>query len=204
MKFKSPRSLLICFLFSIFLQSTSYAESKNENTKQAISIEQVLATQDKHQTGQFTQKRYLSVLTKPLVSSGHFSISEETALVWALERPFELTYSFDGSKLTQSEFGETSTISSKDDPMLVGFFSFFHSVISGNSSDINTLFEQEHLQTVPGQHVFTLVPKKAFLKKSFKAVTIKVIDRKITEIHIKENEKDRIELTFSSSEDLSS
>lgn len=165
-------TLLLCMLFT-----TSLAEEKREtlSPKKAlnnVSIRELFQSVHLSETGEFTQQRHLSALNAPLKSSGYYTLIKNNALTWHIQSPFEIKYHYDGKTLTQTEFGETHSISLKDDPSLVGFFSFFFEILNGDGEQLEKHLKLKHLDTEEKSSTYHFTPKKGFLKKAFHTLNI--------------------------------
>lgn len=168
------------------LSSSDQTDAIQQNLEQLLTSVQ--------QSGRFEQQRYLAVLDAPLISKGTFSIDKQHGLLWSVESPFAIEYAYDGKTLSQTEFGEASIIGLKQDPALVGFFSFFYDILQGNTQDLNSLFKLETDQSHP--YAVRLTPQQRFLKKSFEYIRIELIEDTIKQITIVETTSDKVVLLF--------
>lgn len=176
---------------------SSNIENQQDRKRETPNLSTLLSSNPKNQSGQFKQRRFLSAFNQPLVSEGTFKFTKNESLNWNIDIPFSVQYLYDGKTLTQTEFGESNKIGLKDDPMLVGFFSFFYDLIHGDTQEIERLFTGTITPFQSGNYEITLTPKKSFLEKSFRNVLINIDDMNISRVQIFENDLDRIELEFS-------
>lgn len=191
------RLLAMCILCAFKLVALPTNASAEEQLRTLLS--QLSNNSQKTNSGTFSQSRFMSVLDEPLVSNGRYALLDGGVLQWHILSPFEISYAYDGSTLTQTEFGESHVITLKDDPMLIGFFSFFHEIMQGNTQALDNLFEITVNRASKGEINTQLLlrPKKAFLKKSFKEVRIDLSGDALAKIDIIESVSDKVSLSFS-------
>ncbi len=188
--FKLSKVRLLATVLLLLISFVCHADAPQ------TSLESLIGQQPDKSSGRFKQDRFLAVLANPLVSTGQFSFEQEQAMSWHIDTPFEIKYNYDGDVLTREEFGETIRLSIKDDPMLVGFFSFFFQLIQGDIKSINRLFDHSITEVSTDTQKIILKPKKRFLEKSFRDIIIDVSKGQLHQLQINESDKDRIVLTF--------
>ncbi len=146
---------------------------------------------ENHYQGTFVQERHLSVLLQPLISKGKFSIVAGEGVVWSINEPFSVQYSYNGNTLLRCADIETNKncidVGKKEDPMLHGFFSFFYKVLGGDKKSLLEWFSPVESDE---KNLLILEPKKAFLKKTFKRITLQHDNSRITQVVIEESDLD--------------
>lgn len=92
--------------------------------------------------GDFKQTKSIKKLNRDFVSTGTFSISKKSGVVWNTQKPFpsELTVS-DSSITERSANGAVRTISTKDNPIFAEFSKVIKAMLFGNISELEANFK---------------------------------------------------------------
>lgn len=101
------KCLLSLALSLILLCSPSYADSdyselfsQHANSAELAKFSQQLSPSEQAK-GKFTQKRYLKVLKKPLLSQGEFIFAKDLGVIWQQNSPFASTLILKDKQLIQ-------------------------------------------------------------------------------------------------------
>ncbi|MDO3383466.1 outer membrane lipoprotein carrier protein LolA [Gilvimarinus algae] len=74
---------------------------------------------------QMEQRKHLSVLHEPMVSTGEFSLSAAGNMRWHIAEPFAVTYRVEGERIEREIEGERELITASSEPSVYGFFQVF-------------------------------------------------------------------------------
>lgn len=148
-----------------------YPVDESAATADALArLSQELAKQDRIQ-GDFVQKKFLSILDKPLLSSGSFAISRAQNFVWQVEEPFAVSYRFADRSLHRQDGSGEQVVKPAEDPMLYGFFAFFSTLFDLSQADLEKLFHVYF--TEQGEHwVLGLQPKDARVRQTVASIVV--------------------------------
>jgi hypothetical protein len=176
---------ILFFYLSLFLLSTnfSFAETLDDiNTK--LSKPAFLHAQ-------FTQEKFLKVLTLPLKSEGQFWISQSQGIVWLVEKPIysQVTITPQGISLSDKQSQKTAKSMEYIGKLL-------QNLLAG---DLNKL-EEEFTITVlnnnaKGEWVINLEPKSLLLRKGIHNITLSG-NTFITQLVLHEATGDKTDIRF--------
>ena len=122
--------------------------------------------------GKFTQRKTLTILKKPLTSSGNFLATEKKGLYWRQQSPFLsetlVTNDFLAQRIRE---GEVKQYSTEEQPLLNNIFRVFLAVWRG---DINTLNESFESQIKTSSHGWKmiLIPTDMLMKKAVSKIIV--------------------------------
>lgn len=146
-------------------------------------------------TGNFTQRRDIKILSKPLLSSGHFSLSQAQGLVWRQTQPFASTLRVTANKIQQTILNNPPTvITRKEQPLVFTVSSVFLSVFQGDISQIQQYFNVYFTGNTE-QWQIALKPKAAPLNKAIKSVEL-AGGRYISSIVLKEAQQNKMTINL--------
>ncbi len=140
----------IVLIFVLYFLSTAIASTPDlfqaplAEPSQVAVFERVNARLRQQQgvTAEFIQTKYLSVLTRPLLSSGRFIFSEQRGVLWNQKSPFIQTLVI--SKGGIAEYLEDGTLQSAPTAgqgAVTGFSTMFLSLFSGDVTELKEQFE---------------------------------------------------------------
>lgn len=87
------------------------------------------------------QDKTLHVLKKPLHSEGHMLFARDQGLFWEISKPFPAITVITATKLVQIADGQTSVITTAQQPALAGIAQVFFPVLSGDLSALQHHFD---------------------------------------------------------------
>lgn len=134
------------------------------------SLSDKLASQT-HIKGHFVQKKFLSILDKPLRSEGSFALSGQNNFVWQIEQPFAVSYRFSKGDLYRQDSRGKAQVKPADAPMLYGFFVFFNTLFDLSQTELDKAFHL-YFQQQNQQWVLGLRPKEARLKNAIDTIVV--------------------------------
>ena len=125
----------------------------------------------------FTQKRIIEGLQKPIISEGFMIISIKDGLFWNQASPFPMTMQLTPKKMvSQVANGPQEIITAKDNPMLFQFNHLLSALFTMNSETIAEYFSIESITESPKGEVITLKPLTAPVDKIFKEIILTIQD----------------------------
>ncbi len=144
----------------------------------------------------FTQKKKIKVLRRPLRSSGSFLISSEKGLYWRAATPFENIFIITPKALFQkSENADPITIKAEERPVIYGFTRVFLSLFSGDTQQLDKEFEL-YFSGTPEAWTIGLVPKSKIMGKLIDRIVV-CGSETIQQVDFREASGDRTLIDFS-------
>lgn len=117
-------------------------------------------------SGDFKQTQYIQLLSSPLVSHGHFSLSQTKGLIWQQTTPFTSVLTMTQDKMTQRLGNNAETVITKaSQPIVFSFANIFLSLFQGNIGNLEQYFTIYFAGTKDAWHII-LVPKDSPLNKA--------------------------------------
>ncbi|WP_440993452.1 outer membrane lipoprotein carrier protein LolA [Cysteiniphilum litorale] len=168
----SAAFFVVFILFNLAQASTDNIfdhplSAKNEQAFIEVQKEQA---QISHVTGNFTQTRFMKLLSKPLKSSGRFELSKTQGLKWLQEEPFQSTLIVTEDSIKQSIEGKTAVvITKKEQPIVFSFTTVFLSIFKGNTDALKQYFKIYFMQNGDTWHI-ALKPLGAPLDKAIQSI----------------------------------
>jgi hypothetical protein len=106
-------------------------------------IQSILAKQ-KVLCGNFEQSKYLTGFKKPLLSSGRFCVAADKGVLWRTLQPFPNTLRLTRNEIVQTQDGRVAMrINAQQEPTVRAINGVLFSLLSGDLSQLETLFESE-------------------------------------------------------------
>lgn len=188
----------IAFGFFLLFYVCTYAQLQpltNKNQTAFNTIEQSLSKNDTI-SGNFQQTRKMKLLSKPLASSGHFTLSKKSGLVWIQTKPFKSTLVVTDNKIEQQFENAPPTIITKaEQPLVFSFTKIFLSIFQGNTKEIQTYFNIA-FEGTPANWKIKLTPKSSPLNKAITTIELNG-NKKVKQIIINETQDNQMILRFS-------
>lgn len=141
--------------------------------------------------GQFSQKRFLNGLSKPMTTSGDFVLVKNQGLLWLMKKPFEnrLRVKADGiSQWSGTEWVAGQTAGQGEQVKL------FLGLLSGEISALSGQFDLALNGTAKAWQL-DLNPNSLLMKQIFEKIEIRG-DQVVKSIEIREKQGDRILIEF--------
>lgn len=174
----------ILAIFLMLFSSMAMAFSENE-------LMQTLQ-QPQNVQGDFTQSRFLKSLTKPIVTSGQFSLVKSKGLLWQMKKPFDTSLRVTSAGIEQwngSAWNSNQKFGQSDQIRL------FLGLLSGDISALSAQFDAS-LSGSEKQWQLTLTPKTLIMKQIFTQIQLRG-DALVKEIELNEKQGDRTLIQFS-------
>ncbi|MDH3265494.1 MAG: outer membrane lipoprotein carrier protein LolA [Gammaproteobacteria bacterium] len=98
--------------------------------------------------GNFTQRREIAILQKPLLSSGYFILSDK-GLYWRQDHPIAALMIADNERLMQQiADGPLQDINTAENPVVLSFSKSFLSIFRGSETELRENFDLEFVTDV--------------------------------------------------------
>ena len=95
----------------------------------------------------FSQKRNIAILSKPLLSEGQFLYRKNSGICWAINKPFPATLVLMESAIVQkNEDGSEHVIDALKNPIVAELTGLFTSIFSGDNQKVFSSFDVYLLQ----------------------------------------------------------
>ena len=178
--------LLICSVTSTVAAMTS------QQKQDVITRINKTAAGLKSMTCNFTQTKYLSLLSDKMVSEGKMSYKQPNKLRWEYTSPYQYLFIFNGTKVYVGNKSRKDVIDTQTNKVFKEVARIMMSTVTGtalsNSSDFS-------IDVADGKSFWkvTLVPKKKEMKKMFTKIELSFnkSNLMISEINIYEKNNDR-------------
>ena len=122
--------------------------------------------------GHYRQTRQIALLSRPLDSSGRFTLSGR-GLQWQQEEPFNLVLVADGERLAQQlDDGPVTSIDNSMQPMVVAFSRIFLDIFRGQHADLDDDFDIRFERDNEAWEI-GLTPTSYPLSEAIKQITLK-------------------------------
>ena len=174
----------ILFLLFTLFSTQLFAFSQNELVTQLQQPQNV--------QGSFTQLRFLKSLTKPITTSGQFTLVKSKGLLWQMEKPFATTLKVTPTGIQQwngsawvgnQKFGQSDQIK------------LFLGLLSGDISALSAQFDTA-VSGSKANWTLKLTPKTLIMQQIFTQIQLRGGDL-VTEIELAETQGDRTQIQFS-------
>ena len=187
--------LLVISIFVITLKLSITANAANIDKPSNFLTIQKQLSKTKNIQGKFTQERVIKVLTNPLISSGHFSLSKTKGLKWIQEKPFSSTLTLNSSVLTQTIANNPPMILTKaKQPFVFSFSKIFLSIFNGDQNTLKQSFNIKLNGNIENWNMI-LTPKSSPLDKAIKFVNLKG-GKTIDQVIVKNVKNDQLIIKF--------
>lgn len=153
----------------ILIGFATAAFGDNQNNFHAVQAELSKTT---YLTGNFTQIRYIKLLSSPLKSAGVFVFSEKNGLIWKQMIPFQSTLTVTDSQLTQKiGNGPVTVFTKKQQPIIFLFTKIFLSAFKGNVAVLAPYFKI-HFSGNTRHWVMFFVTRNSPMNKAIKSIEL--------------------------------
>ncbi|MDA8383287.1 MAG: outer membrane lipoprotein carrier protein LolA [Betaproteobacteria bacterium] len=147
----------------------------------------------------FVEKNYLSVLDKPVVSSGDLSFVAPDRLEKRTLVPRPETMTLDGDSLTVTLPGKSPmTVSLRQHPDVAAFVESIRGTLAGDLTGLQAFYTLK-LAGSPGRWQLTLTPKQEQLARLFDRIVIRGRRADIRSIDLEERDGDHSEMVITQS-----
>ncbi len=141
--------------------------------------------------GDFTQKKYLSGMEKPLISHGQFVLARGRGLIWRVVKPIETTLAITDKALVQRRDGQTvKRLSQADHPELKVVSSLMLAVFNADLSQLKNTFHVERREGHGDGWRYQLMPRTDAVKQVVQKIRVRG-DQQLRQITIKRPNGDK-------------
>ena len=163
----------------------------------AFTLDQLMADLAQHKGGRarFVEKRYLSVLDKPVVASGEMTYSPPDRLEKRTLLPKPETLVLDRDTLTMERDKRKLSINLNSRPEAQAFVESIRSTLSGNRASLERSYSLQ-LKGSSNQWVLTLVPVESAILLLLQRITVSGSKGQVRSIEYLQPDGDRTELTI--------
>lgn len=182
----------ILFLLLIYSVTSTVAAMTSQQKQDVIARINKTAAGLKSMTCNFTQTKYLSLLSDKMVSEGNMSYMQSNKLRWEYTSPYQYLFIFNGTKVYVGNKSRKDVIDTQTNKIFKEVARIMMSTVTGtalsNSSDFS-------IDVADGKSFWkvTLIPKKKEMKKMFTKIELSFnkSNLMISEINIYEKNNDR-------------
>lgn len=181
---RSVQLLLVSITVTMLMSRASSAE--------VLDVEQLmkqLATST-YDTVQFTERKYLHSLSKPLELSGLLKYEAPDHFVKQTLQPRPETMTIDGDTLTIERSGKSRTLQLQDYPMMQAFIECIRGTMRGDLSGLRQYYNLEFSGDMQHWQI-TLLPKDSRLLKVIQTILITGNANHIDVVEIRQAKGDR-------------
>ena len=144
--------------------------------------------------GNYSQTRQIADLSRPIISSGRFLLSE-SGLQWQQEKPFDNVIVADGKRVAERMAdGPVKSVDSSRQPVVVAISRIFLDMFRGRHADLEDNFTvqfEQHSETWE----IGLTPTRSPLSRAIKQITLKGRER-IDQISVSSGVSDQMTIRF--------
>ena len=146
----------------------------------------------------FSQTKYLSMLSDKMVSDGKIYYSKSDKLRWEYTSPYQYLFIFNGTKVYVGNNSKKNIIDTNTNKVFKEIARIMMNTVTGtalsNNGDFETALSEDN-----NQWIVTLTPKKKELKSMFTKVVLYFNKKSniVSEINIFEKNGDRTNIKFS-------
>ena len=146
----------------------------------------------------FSQTKYLSMLSDKMVSDGKIYYSKSDKLRWEYTSPYQYLFIFNGTKVYVGNNSKQNIIDTNTNKVFKEIARIMMNTVTGTALSNNGDFETS-LSMDNNQWIVTLTPKKKELKSMFTKVVLNFNKKSniVSEINIFEKNGDRTNIKFS-------
>lgn len=145
--------------------------------------------------GQFEQKKQITALERPLLSSGDFLVARNRGVIWRTQKPFAQTLRLSRSEIVQEQDGQVRLrLSSEREPGVKAINQVLFALFAGDLGALEKSFSVSGKTEGP-QWRAALHPTSSSLVQMFKEIRIEGASH-VQRVEILEANGDRTEIRF--------
>lgn len=165
------RNFIFSFVASVVLLFALAVEAQPVNGVTQSELNKYLVLKPVMR-GSFVQQKKITILKKPLFSSGVFLASEEMGLYWQQKSPFLsetiVTHDFMAQRIKR---GEVNRFTFEEQPLLVGVSRIFLAIWKGDMGVLNKEFDST-IEFSGGSWKMVLTPANEMVKKVITRIVV--------------------------------
>ena len=159
---------------------------------QLADLMQLLA-QNKSGQARFVERKYISMLDKPLESSGEMSYTAPDRMEMRTLKPKKEALLLDGDRLTLERDGRQRTVSLQSYPEVSAFVEGIRGTLAGNRQALEKVY-QVHLLGNAGRWQLMLVPRDPAMSRIISRIRIVGSQADVTQVAYDHADGDRSEM----------
>ena len=159
---------------------------------QLADLMQLLA-QNKSGQARFVERKYISMLDKPLESSGEMSYTAPDRMEMRTLKPKKEAMLLDGDRLTLERDGRQRTVSLQSYPEVSAFVEGIRGTLAGNRQALEKIY-QVHLLGNAGRWQLMLVPRDPNMSRIISRIRIVGSQGDVTQVAYDHADGDRSEM----------
>ena len=191
---KKINILLGILMFCFFSMSAMTEQQKQDVITKLNQTSASIQTM----SANFSQTKYLSMLSDKMVSDGKIYYSKSDKLRWEYTSPYQYLFIFNGTKVYVGNNSKQNIIDTNTNKVFKEIARIMMNTVTGtalsNNGDFETALSEDN-----NQWIVTLTPKKKELKSMFTKVVLYFNKKSniVSEINIFEKNGDRTNIKFS-------
>ena len=191
---KKINILLGILMFCFFSMSAMTEQQKQDVITKLNQTSASIQTM----SANFSQTKYLSMLSDKMVSDGKIYYSKSDKLRWEYTSPYQYLFIFNGTKVYVGNNSKQNIIDTNTNKVFKEIARIMMNTVTGTALSNNDDFETA-LSEDSNQWIVTLTPKKKELKSMFTKVVLYFNKKSniVSEINIFEKNGDRTNIKFS-------
>ena len=191
---KKINILLGILMFCFFSMSAMTEQQKQDVITKLNQTSASIQTM----SANFSQTKYLSMLSDKMVSDGKIYYSKSDKLRWEYTSPYQYLFIFNGTKVYVGNNSKQNIIDTNTNKVFKEIARIMMNTVTGTALSNNGDFEIA-LSEDNNQWIVTLTPKKKELKSMFTKVVLYFNKKSniVSEINIFEKNGDRTNIKFS-------
>ncbi len=186
------RRLRACVAVLATLVLLAWAPASRAADWQLADLMQLLA-QNKSGQARFVERKYISVLDKPVESSGEMSFAAPDRMEMRTLKPKKQTLLLDGNRLTLEQDGRQRTVSRQSYPEVSAFVEGIRGTLAGNRQTLERVY-QVHLLGNAARGQLMLVPRDPAMSRIISRIRIGGSQADVTQVAYDHADGDRSEM----------
>ena len=180
-------------LLSFSLSAAASDDTLTKPVESKLNNINACLIQQNNSSGEFTQKKFITILDTPIVTSGHFKSDENASFTWHQTSPIDVRYILDNNQLyrvNQQGSQEALTLSGKQIE-----FTLINTLIKATLGEFDVISNQFSIQVKNNQCNWSLTLKP--LDKNISSMIENIIisgNQSIKQLNIHEVSGDRTEI----------
>lgn len=189
---KTNIKILLIVLAGLCSVHINAAELTAQQKKEAISTINKAASGLKSMSCNFTQTKYLSLLSDKMVSEGKMYYRQSDKLRWEYTTPYSYLFIFNGTKVYVGGKNRKDVIDTNTNKVFKEVARIMMNTVTGKALSDSSDFSVD-IESSGTSWIVTLVPKKKDIKQMFSKIvlTFTKSNTMISEINIYEKNGDR-------------
>lgn len=152
-----------------------------------------MLSQQKSGQARFVERKYISMLDKPVESSGEMSFTAPDRMEMRTLKPKKQTLLLDGNRLTMEQDGRQRTVSLQSYPEVSAFVEGIRGTLAGDRQALEKVY-QVHLLGSASRWQLMLVPRDPNMSRIISRIRIGGVQGDVTQVAYDHADGDRSEM----------